>query len=130
MIKFAPMNRNFSLPQFFRVLTLGCALLWLDGCYYDNEEDLYFTTPLDCSTVEATFNTNVQAIINSKCAIAGCHNSSGAGGTMLTTYANVKLKTDRINQRAVKDKTMPPGGGMSAEQLKILSCWISNGAPQ
>jgi uncharacterized membrane protein len=124
------MNRIFSLPHFVRALIFSCALFWLDSCYYDNEEDLYDTRALDCTTIPATYNTNVQTIINTKCAITGCHNSSGAGGTVLTTYANVKLKTDRINQRVIKDKTMPPGGGMTTEQLNILSCWISNGAPQ
>jgi uncharacterized membrane protein len=111
-------------------LIVVCGMLWLDSCYYDNEETLYNKTTVDCTTIAATYDANVQPIINLKCATSGCHDASGAGSTVLLTYAQVKLSTDRINQRTIIDKTMPPGGGMTTDELNILKCWISNGTPQ
>lgn len=117
-------KRLWELLFFFIVLIfLG------EGCYYDKEELLYPATATDCSTVNATF-TSVKSIITSKCATAGCHNAAtGAGGTILETYDQVKAKADRINQRAIVDKTMPPSAPLSSGEVAILKCWINSGTP-
>jgi uncharacterized membrane protein len=111
-------------------LALTCLLLALTGCYYDSEEALYYLTPVDCTTIPATFDANVQAILNSKCAISGCHDATASGGTILLTFSNAKLKADRIKQRAVVEKTMPPSGGITINEINTLKCWIANGTPQ
>lgn len=99
------------------------------GCYYDKEELLYPDSKVDCSTVSGTF-TKVKSIMTSKCSTTGCHNAgSAAGGTVLETYDQVKAKADRINQRAIVEKTMPPGTALSPEEIAILTCWISSGTP-
>ena len=99
-------------------------LIFLLGCYYDKEELLYPSETVDCNSVNATF-TSVKPIIATKCATAGCHNSaSAAGGAVLETYDQVKAKADRINQRAIVEKTMPPGTALTSEETAILKCWI------
>jgi uncharacterized membrane protein len=113
-----------------RGLILISGLIWLGGCYYDNEETLYHRTIVNCNSISATFDANVQSIIISKCATSGCHDATGAGATVLLTYADVKRYSNRINQRTLIEKTMPPGGGMTQDELNILNCWISNGTPQ
>jgi uncharacterized membrane protein len=101
----------------------------LSGCYYDKEDLLYHKTgAVDCTTINAKFSTGVQPIIQSKCATAGCHNAaSSAGGAVLETYTQISGLAARINQRCVIDKTMPPGGALTPDEIAILSCWISSG---
>jgi uncharacterized membrane protein len=100
------------------------------GCYYDKAELLYPGSTVDCSTVSANFG-KVQPIMANKCNTSGCHNArDAAGGTVLETYEQVKTKAARINQRAIIEKTMPPGAALSSADIAILQCWISSGAPQ
>jgi uncharacterized membrane protein len=104
-------------------------LIFLVGCYYDKEESLYPSNTVDCNSVNATF-TSVKPIIATKCATAGCHNAaSSSGGTVLETYDQIKAKADRINQRAIIDKTMPSDKPLSANEMAALKCWLSSGAP-
>jgi uncharacterized membrane protein len=99
------------------------------GCYNDKEELLYPGSTIDCSTVSATF-VKVQTIITNKCNTSGCHNArNAAGGTVLETYDQVKAKADRINQRVIVEKTMPPGTALLTEEIAMLKCWISSGTP-
>ena len=101
------------------------------GCYYDKEELLYpgSTQAVDCNTVSAKFGANVLPLITSKCAISNCHNSSAAGGMIFQTYNQISSAKDRINLRAVVEKTMPQTGPLSLAEVAILKCWIDSGAP-
>ena len=97
------------------------------GCYYDKEELLYPDSAVDCSTVSATY-AKVQSIMTNKC--NNCHSArSAAGGVVLETYDQVKAKADRINQRAIVEKTMPPTAALATDEIAILKCWINSGTP-
>lgn len=114
----------WKLSFFFIVL-----IILGEGCYYDKEELIYPAASSDCSTVNATFGS-VKTIMSSKCATAGCHNAAAAaGGTVLETYDQIKAKADRVRQRALVDKTMPPSAPLSASEVAILKCWMSSGMP-
>ncbi len=103
----------------------------LTGCYVDKEELLYpgSTQPVDCSTAAAKFTADVQPIILSKCAIPGCHDASASGGVIFQTYAQISNKKDRINARAIVEKTMPASGSLSTAEMTKIKCWIESGAP-
>ena len=99
------------------------------GCYYDKTELLYPGSTVDCSTAIATFS-KVKSIVTNRCNTSGCHNvRDAAGGTVLETYDQIKAKAERITQRVIVEKTMPPGTVLSFEEITILTCWISSGAP-
>lgn len=109
-------------------LSIPATLIFLFGCYYDKEELLYPST-IDCTGVNATF-ISLKPIITANCATAGCHNAaSAAGGAVLETYDQIKAKADRINQRAIIDKTMPSDKPLSADEMAALKCWLGSGAP-
>jgi len=110
-------------------LILFFSLFLIQSCYYDNELTLYHINPAstDCSKVSSKFTANVQPIINTFCAIPSCHNSTGSGGVILTSYALVQQKLSRIQQRVLVDKTMPPNGALTTLDLQIIQCWISQG---
>lgn len=101
------------------------------GCYVDKEELLYpgSTLQVDCTTAAAKFIADIQPIILSKCAISGCHDSNAAGGVILQSYAQISAKKDRINVRAIIEKTMPASGSLSTAEMTKIKCWIDSGAP-
>lgn len=101
------------------------------GCYYDKEELLYpgGNQPVDCTTVAAKFNTDVLPLVTTKCAISNCHDASAAGGQIFKTYAQISAAKDRINTRAVVEKSMPQTGPLLPAEVNILKCWIESGAP-
>lgn len=111
-------------------IVLGLVLLLgnVQSCYYDVETVLYHQAPVNCTTLSAKFATDVQPIINLHCATNNCHNSTGAGNTVLQNYDQVVGKLDRIRQRVLIDKTMPPNGSLTPSQLDILKCWMDGGA--
>ena len=95
-----------------KVFFLICLGAMLGSCYNDKEELLYpgSLNPVDCSTVPARFSTDVQPIINTKCAISGCHDATAAGNSIFQNYNQVSAKKDRIYTRVVVEGSMPPTG--------------------
>ena len=101
------------------------SIVALDGCYYDNRDDLY---PVPVDTV-VTFADDIEPFITGSCAGgASCH-GSGSNNPVLETYDEIKNNIDRIRIRAIEDKTMPPAGPANQEQLDKLSKWIEEGTP-
>lgn len=99
------------------------------SCYYDKGELLRPEGNINCSTANAKF-LNVQPIISSKCATVGCHDSfTAAGNTVLLTYDQVKAKADRIYNRAIIQKSMPPLQPLTANEIALIKCWIDSGTP-
>jgi len=101
------------------------------GCYNNNEELLYGNQTEDCSTVQAKFSTDILPIVNTKCAISGCHNAAAAtnsSGFTLQTFDQLKDKVDRIHVRVVTQKTMPPTGPLLPAEIDKFKCWIASGA--
>ncbi|OQP63875.1 hypothetical protein A3860_23355 [Niastella vici] len=108
---------------------LTIIIVLLTGCYYDKGELIYPDSTVDCSKVTATY-TAVKPIVAGKCNTTGCHNAaSAAGSTVLETYDQVKALAGRIKQRALVDKTMPPGAALTTSEIAILTCWINSGTP-
>jgi uncharacterized membrane protein len=121
-IRFLANRRGWLIMSIVTCMTTLTA-----GCYYDKEELLYPGSAVDCSVVLATFS-KVQSIMTNRCNT--CHNArSAAGNTVLETYDQIKAKADRINQRVIVEKTMPPGAVLSTEEIALLKCWISSGTP-
>jgi uncharacterized membrane protein len=100
------------------------------GCYRDKEELLYpgSTQPVDCTTTPAKFTTDVQPVILSKCAVSGCHDASASGGIIFQNYTQISSKKDRINSRAIVEKTMPASGALLPAEIAKIKCWIDGGA--
>lgn len=116
-------------PTLALVCILITSLIAFTGCYYDKEELLYPGSIVDCNSINARF-ADVKIIVSAKCATAGCHNAgSAAGGIALETYDQIKIKADRINQRVLVEKTMPPGSPLSPAEVAVIKCWINSGLP-
>jgi uncharacterized membrane protein len=104
----------FTLACFF----LSCIFV---SCKYD-------TTPFDCSAVNATFSNDVQPIIAEKC--AGCHKTNNtAAGVNLEDYSKIFANKSGVRQTAIVEKSMPPSGPLSNDEMTKIQCWIDAGAP-
>jgi uncharacterized membrane protein len=109
-IKFAILGFAFFL--------LSAAII---GCKYD-------TTPFDCTAVNATFANDVQPIIQAKC--AGCHSgASPDAGVSLSNYSQISSNKTGVRQTAIVNKSMPPSGPLSNDEMTKIQCWIDAGAP-
>ncbi|MCI5080812.1 MAG: hypothetical protein MRY78_03925 [Saprospiraceae bacterium] len=95
-----------------------------------------------CDTIPATYDLNVQEIIDNNCAYSGCH-LDGAPGNFSTyeglqsVIASGDFVSRVITQREDPDFGMPPSyvpsdknEDLTAEQLDIINCWIQGGFPE
>ncbi|HEX6333099.1 MAG TPA: hypothetical protein VFZ78_02670 [Flavisolibacter sp.] len=95
------------------------------GCSKSNDP---VGTGLDCSTPKS-FANDVNPIIQSSCALTGCHASgSNNGPGALTTYQQVFDHRTSI-RNAVASGAMPKNGSLTTAQKNAVLCWIDSGAP-
>lgn len=100
--------------------------IFLDSCNYDNEEELFGTPePID----EVSFITDILPIIQTRCALSGCH-VTGAQSPDFTVTSNIFDRADRIKSRT-SSGTMPPSNatGLTIEQITLIAQWVDDGAP-
>lgn len=99
----------------------------LAGCAYDNEEDLYGI--VDCPD-GISFTGDIVAIIDTNCALPGCH-VSGTQQPAFETYEQIAANAIRIKSRTTSG-TMPPAGSgksLTQEEINKIACWVDAGAP-
>ncbi len=99
----------------------------ITGCVY-NKEELLYPGSSDCSTLNISFSADIQPIIQSSCAVAGCHDaSSGNKGGPFINYTQIKNKATTIKNQVVAGK-MPQGSTLTSNQIKLIRCWVEKGA--
>jgi hypothetical protein len=97
------------------------------GCYYDSEEDLYPVEEIG----DVTYELDIAPIIQTSCAIAGCHVTGGTGAGVFEDYAGVKAKVDQgtFRSRVLDRRDMPPGFALGGADLQKIEQWLNEGAP-
>lgn len=110
-------------------IVLAACVTALSGCYYDIEQDLYPNSFCDLANV--TWTTNIEPLVQSRCAIPGCH-VPGETSPDLTTYAGVKGSVDAgtFRDRVVVVKDMPSGSSLTSCQIQQVELWLNAGATQ
>jgi mono/diheme cytochrome c family protein len=121
--------KNWLLPA----ITLGFAVLIVEGCYYDNEEFLYGKGSA-CDTTNVRYSQQVKSILESNC--VSCHNINLANGLVrLDDHVNAKIHVNDGSlmgtiRHASGYVAMPPSGSkLSNCDIAILQAWINQGAP-
>ncbi len=85
--------------------------------------------PVNCEAIQATFSGNVAAIIQTQCAVAGCHAAGSINGPgPLTNFNQIKAASLQVKD-AVVSRRMPAGGALSQAQINQIVCWVDSGAP-
>lgn len=76
-----------------------------------------------CDGTNSTYNSNMKAIIDSKC--LSCHDS-------YTSYANISkdLKNGSFKKHVLIEQDMPQGSKLTKDQLDKIQCWSDNGFPE
>lgn len=82
----------------------------------------------DGGTPEATYTSNVKALLDGKCALSGCH-VAGAQAPDLSTYAFAKTGGPRSQVR-IDAGTMPTSGPLSAAEKALFKSWFDAGYPE
>jgi len=104
--------------------------LFIMGCYYDNEEELY-PGGAPCDLESITYLNDIKPIIDTNCAISGCH-VPGTSRKDLTTFQGLKdiANDGRLEDRVIVQKDMPPSQPLSKCQMDKIQTWIDAGAPE
>jgi hypothetical protein len=101
------------------------------GCYYDTEEKLY-PGLAPCELADVTWSETIRPIIQTRCAISGCHVQGGNGPGDYSQFTNVKAAADQgfIRIVVIDNRSMPPGIPLNDCQLEQIGIWLDAGAPE
>ncbi len=72
-----------------------------------------------------SYQNTIQSIIQTNCAISGCHNGTIAPD--LLTFDDIKTSASRIKARTA-NRSMPRGRSLTQEQIDEIACWVDDGA--
>ncbi len=113
----------------FRSFVLGI-LCMISSCAYDNTEELYGKKECLPGGESASFSLSIAPIIESNCAISGCH-VVGQQQPAFLTYEQISSFAGNIKSRTSNGTMPPPGSGNHIEQSEIdkIACWVDAGAP-
>jgi len=128
------MVKNGKL-QAFRLIMLTSAIavmIGLNGCFYDNEMELYPEIP-GCDTTNVTYSVTISAIMSGNC--NACHSGSAPQANIKTdNYADLKtIADDGRLPGVIKHESGFPA--MPKDRPKLSECditkitiWINRGA--
>jgi hypothetical protein len=74
---------------------------------------------------EVSLNMDIMPIINSNCAFAQCH---GSGRLPFLTSKQAVIDNANTIRVQVSGGSMPPGGALSDEEIRLIQCWVDDGA--
>jgi len=74
-----------------------------------------------------SFDTQIKPIINTKCALSGCHNGDNGANRNWTVFSNVKANAANI-KTLTGNRTMPQTGSLTQDQIDLIACWVDDGA--
>ena len=118
----------------FQYILFSILILVIFSCSKTDSTD--YAGNAVCTSVP-TYTSNVAAILNSSCAISGCHNSSAQAGINLSTYAlaSSQFKSNSKNLISIHHgsgvEAMPRNANkLSDATINTLDCWVKNSCPQ
>jgi hypothetical protein len=98
------------------------------SCAYDNVDELYGKRV--CTPGGTSFDQTIKPIVESNCAISGCH-VTGQQLPTLESYAQIADNAGQIKTRT-SNGTMPPassGLSLTQQEIDAIACWVDEGAP-
>ncbi len=105
-------------------------LLYITEACVDHNIGSSFIVSCDNSAT-ISYSANVVPIIQTKCAIEGCH-VSGTGLPDWTVLSNLQEKKSEVQRRITLPLTdpdkMPRVGSITQEERQTIYCWIQQGA--
>ena len=101
---------------------LALLVLTGTGCTYEQ---------MDICSRPVSFASQIAPLVNTHCAISGCHVSGSPTGNF-SMYDELKVRAENGKLRLFISelRTMPPDGSITEEQRELINCWIEQGAEQ
>lgn len=100
----------------------------LSACTYKKVES---ANP--CENVNSKYAQSIVSIIQTRCAIPGCHNGDSTSVGNFNNYAEIKMRVDngQFKLRVLDARSMPPITQplLTSEDYSKLKCWYEAGAP-
>jgi len=76
-----------------------------------------------------SYATDIKAIIETSCAVSGCHVSGGAAPFALTTLASIQDRAAAIKTFTANGSMPKSGTPLTQLQKDRIACWVDDGAP-
>ncbi len=73
---------------------------------------------------------DIKPIIDSNCAVSGCHNGDNTSIPNWTVFSNVQSRASDIKART-GDRSMPRAGSgltLTDDEIELIACWVDDGA--
>lgn len=110
-------------------------LQFLNGCYVDQQQKVTYR-PAGCDSVAFRYTEQIEPLIKTNCAFAGCHVPGGEGEYDFTRYEVVadRIRSGRFEMRidlpADDPLHMPDGFLLDPCTYFKLKTWIRQGFPE
>jgi hypothetical protein len=101
-----------------------CVVVIIVSCSKNNNA----TFTEDCSSTAKSYSNDVSPIIQSFCAVSGCHASGSTNGPGALTGFQQVFNARQAIRAAVVNGSMPQNGSLTSSQKNAIICWIDNGA--
>ncbi|MDA9121074.1 hypothetical protein N9J52_03460 [Flavobacteriales bacterium] len=106
------------------------AAVFLSGCLVDKGE---LVEPPVCETFQPNYVDTAKTIIDTHCAVLGCHGQGSVIGDF-TTYESMEARGGVLEASGILNRinsndpsvVMPPGNTLPQEQKDVLTCWAEN----
>jgi len=103
--------------------------LLLVACNKDDDDD--------CATSDVTYTNTIASMLNTSCAVSGCHvaGNEAVAFFSLEDYANAKGAADFgriVGAISYEDdfSAMPPTGQLDQCDIDKITAWVEAGAPE
>jgi len=118
--------------NFLFIITVSALITFvLQGCLKD-KGIVPLPPETHCDSLNVSYNLDVKPIVNTNCAITGCHLPGGIGPGNFSSYdvfsGVSQTVAIRIQLPFSDTHHMPQGGVLPPEDIEKLLCWIENGA--
>jgi hypothetical protein len=121
------------MKSYILSVILLVSLLFLGGCYYDVEEELYPASVNACDTAQVTYSLTIKPIIDQYC--NSCHSAAIQQGSVILETHTALLAYVNSGQLlgAVKHQSgfspMPQGGAKLSDcNILKIEKWVQSGA--
>ena len=74
-----------------------------------------------------SFEATIKNIIDTKCAISGCHNGDNGADRNWTVLSNIQNNAANV-KGFTQSGAMPQTGSLTQEQIDLIACWVDDGA--
>jgi|SRR5687767_3922235 hypothetical protein len=85
----------------------------------------------ECDGSVVSYKDQIKPIINTSCAITGCHNGDNGSDRNWTILSVLQAKKDNVKDRVTRPVGvpghMPLVGSITSDQIQMIVCWVDQG---